>query len=384
MLNNQQERALRSELKRGADAVALARQMTEFDRGRFAIKWAKDFFRTPLPQVQEARGVATILNYDGLLLAHDNDLAGALRDARGALNAGRAIGDEFIIVSQAVRQVCDRTAVSLIERSLACGVAPEQSLADLQKELMQESQTPFFLMGIRGHRACFDQTMQLLQNGEISFTDFRQAMNDYCTGGGFFGTPKRPPGFMLELAIASSYLNIRNERARFLELMNEIQELYKHPSWESLDRMEALYTSVIKEPGLIVSLFGPINMKFFEIELLSVASLRTAYVGLALERFRLARGSWPKSLSELVPAYLPEIPIDPFDGAPLRLLRTETGIVVYSVSLDRIDQQGKRLAKPLESGSDISFELLDPEKRRQPGKPFPDPVIPPPVTGSAK
>ena len=48
----------------------------------------------------------------------------------------------------------------------------------------------------------------------------------------------------------------------------------------------------------------------------------------------------PKSLDELVPDLLPEIPTDPFDGKPLRYRATTDGFVVYSVYQDKRDDGG--------------------------------------------
>ncbi len=377
LLNDQQARNLRSELKRVEPAVDLARHMTDFPYGRAVLKWRRDYVSTPLGHIQTARMVAWLMKYDGLLQAHDNKIVAALQNAKAALYSSRAIGDEPTPASQLLRQICDKIAVGLIQQSLACGVASENCLIDLQQELVQESQTPFYLQGTRGERACFDKMLQLVQNAELSFKEFRQIVID-CAGPGMLGTPGRAQDWKLELAIVSSYLNVRNERASCLAYLTTIQELCGLPTWERLDRISAGGELANKESGLMISLLAPLNKRCCEEELRAIAMLRTAYVGLALERYRLAHGRWPAGLKELVPQYLPEIPLDPFDGASLRLRRTETGIVIYSVSLDRIDQQGHQLAKPLASGSDISFELLDPEQRRRPGKPFPPPPIPPP------
>lgn len=58
----------------------------------------------------------------------------------------------------------------------------------------------------------------------------------------------------------------------------------------------------------------------------------------ALERHRLARGHYPKSLEALVPAYLPEMPQDIFDGQPLRLETLPDGSQrLFSTGLDSRD-----------------------------------------------
>src|SRR5262245_52643943 len=57
------------------------------------------------------------------------------------------------------------------------------------------------------------------------------------------------------------------------------------------------------------------------------AGLRCARVALAAERYRRKYGDWPPSLTDLVPHYLPAVPLDPFDGKPLRYRQTDRGAV---------------------------------------------------------
>jgi hypothetical protein len=72
------------------------------------------------------------------------------------------------------------------------------------------------------------------------------------------------------------------------------------------------------------------------------ARLRTARVAIAVERWRAAHGGQiPDSLDGLVPAFLPSIPIDPFDGQPLRFKKLAKGHVVYSVGPNGQDDGGK-------------------------------------------
>jgi len=98
------------------------------------------------------------------------------------------------------------------------------------------------------------------------------------------------------------------------------------------------------------------------------AVLRGATVGLALERYRLATGRWPKELTELVPDYLPAVPTDPFDGRPMRYRPLSDGVIVYSVGPDGQDDGGalnrKNVVVP---GTDLGFRLWDVTARRQPG-----------------
>jgi hypothetical protein len=86
---------------------------------------------------------------------------------------------------------------------------------------------------------------------------------------------------------------------------------------------------------------------------------------LAVERYRQDHGRWPKALSELVPDYLPAVPIDPHDGAPLRFRRFADGVMVYSVDADGEDNGGD-LDEASKKGKDWGLRLWDVSRRRQP------------------
>jgi hypothetical protein len=107
------------------------------------------------------------------------------------------------------------------------------------------------------------------------------------------------------------------------------------------------------------------------------ALMRGAIVMTALERYRRAHQRWPDNLEALVPAFLPRIPKDPYDGQPLRYRRVADDVVIYSVGPDGQDDGGTQLTKtrisspgPLPRGTDVGFRLWDPERRRQPPKPI--------------
>jgi len=81
-----------------------------------------------------------------------------------------------------------------------------------------------------------------------------------------------------------------------------------------------------------------------------LAHLRLAIVLLGLELYRAAKGAYPNKLEELVPDYMPEVPIDPFDGQPLRYKAQDGGVFVWSVFQNGVDDgcNFHRFAKPLD------------------------------------
>ena len=81
----------------------------------------------------------------------------------------------------------------------------------------------------------------------------------------------------------------------------------------------------------------------------NIAARDTLVAAIAAERFRLKTGKFPAELDELVPDYLPGVPIDPIDGQPLRRIVTSDEFTVYSIGIDRKDDGGQSPAdKPHE------------------------------------
>ena len=83
---------------------------------------------------------------------------------------------------------------------------------------------------------------------------------------------------------------------------------------------------------------------------------RTAF---AIERFRLAHEqALPHALPELVPAYLPAVPRDPFDEQPLRFKKLPRGYVVYSIGPEGVDDGGtERTNRNVATNYDVTFTV---------------------------
>jgi hypothetical protein len=99
---------------------------------------------------------------------------------------------------------------------------------------------------------------------------------------------------------------------------------------------------------------------------------------IALERYRNAHADYPQTLDQLVPAYLPALPQDPWSDQPLRYKRIDPvqdphrrAYLLYSVAADGKDNGGVRMPEtqfPLEAlqrshkDSSYDFILNDPKR----------------------
>jgi hypothetical protein len=267
------------------------------------------------------------------------------------LNSGRAIGDEPLLWSQFIRGNICFLAVRGAERALAQGQPDEPQLAALQTLVERESREPVLLIALRGNRAVEFRLMQAFQRG-----DNRLKALDYLAGGGVEG-----------LVIALLSRPLEAEAATLLVYNTQMVDAAELPETERRAELSRLWTAKPNSLFLQTAAFpiGRLVEPFFHIE----AELRCLLAALAVERHRLARGRWPESLQVLVPGQLAQVPVDPYDGKPLRYRRTADGVVVYSIGSDGTDNGGKldrsRNSVP---GTDVGVQLWDVARRQQPYK----------------
>jgi hypothetical protein len=66
-------------------------------------------------------------------------------------------------------------------------------------------------------------------------------------------------------------------------------------------------------------------------------SLPALLIAIAAERYRLKTDRFPAQLADVTPDYLQAVPLDPFDGQPLRHLIKDGDLLIYSIGLDAKD-----------------------------------------------
>ena len=133
----------------------------------------------------------------------------------------------------------------------------------------------------------------------------------------------------------------RDELA-FIDLMQDLIDAMDLPNPQRLTAFKRIEESINTggRGGTLTGIIWPIHTYLFNIDVRHLANLRTTQTALAVERYRLTEGRLPKSLDNLVPAYMDAIPDDPFDGSPLKYRVRQSGYVVYSVGEDQTDEGG--------------------------------------------
>lgn len=340
-----QTKDLRAALDQVKDACDQTRALVRYPGGRIPVNWAPDIFSTVLPNLQEIGALANLMQFEAKLRAQDGDPDGALLSARATLHVGRTIGDEQIMISQLVRIAIQGVSIKMMERVLAQGEPSEEALKALQDLLEDEVQQPQWIVCLRGERAAFHDIVEQTRKGKVDPSLF---------GG--------ESVFLLGLVSRSSHLF---GLKWYLKLF-EIAKLPLHDQETPMNRLESELKSASPLQTALARQLLPAVQKVFQAIRRTQASLRCAMVTLAAERYRRQHGRWPDSLNELAPTYLKEVPIDPFSGTPLLMRRLEDGLVIYSVWVDGVDNQGKLDNSQMKPGTDFGYRLWDVARRRQP------------------
>jgi len=127
-----------------------------------------------------------------------------------------------------------------------------------------------------------------------------------------------------------------------LDFMQECILGLHRPTWKRLLELKKTREDINRSPGFrwVISSIG-ITVDIMTLRLREIGALRCAEASLAVERYRLRHETLPASLEELVPEFMASVPLDPFDGKPLRYkLRDTEGYLLYTIGEDGIDNGG--------------------------------------------
>jgi hypothetical protein len=127
--------------------------------------------------------------------------------------------------------------------------------------------------------------------------------------------------------------------ATLIETYQQMIEIDKLPIGEQWLKFREAFDAKIFFSLLRTAL--PVIKNGYGIHLRIRANMNCAITALAIERYRLKEGKLPEAVDTLVPGYLSDVYIDPFDGKPLRYKQTNPGYIVYTIGEDGVDNGGR-------------------------------------------
>jgi hypothetical protein len=360
--NADELRAARRVLLDSHKALATARAIRHIPDGGFPLTFAEPVWMiTLMPDIQNTRWVAYLLDVHALIAAHDRKGDEAIESVHACLAVSRGIGDEPTLISQLVRMAEASIAVHSTERVLGLCEASDVKLAELQAVCVAEAEVPRMLYGLLGERAGFQRVLENIDAGAVNLNTLQ----------GSRGTVLERVG---SIPIRAT---IPEQHETGLRMFNQMVEAAKKPHGAARDAemavFEAEFLKLPRYRNLVLGLLLPATTKVNAADTRTTAQLRCASVALACERYRLKHKMYPASLADLPKELLPTVPNDPYTGRPLLYKKTENGAVIYCTGQDRRDDGGLVLDASGQK-DDLGFRLFDLKHRRQPPLPKSEPI----------
>jgi hypothetical protein len=139
----------------------------------------------------------------------------------------------------------------------------------------------------------------------------------------------------------------------YVRLTQDAREWAMLPYYQVPGRLKELKT---RPADWMTSLLAPANVNTIEALNSEEAIDSCAAVAIAITRYRVDHGRMPANLAALIPGYLDALPIDPFNGKPIRLAKESDRWIIYSVGPDSVDNGGAPIRSNGQPG-DLIFTL---------------------------
>ncbi len=293
-----------------------------------------------------ARHAVMLLQNQAVISILDEDSAAALKAVRSQLRILATLDESPGRDGHYEQKSCSFRTLPSIEGMLHATKLDDQTVESLSSEVQGRLRASTLRSVLLGTRAWWVATCEQLLSGELKLSTFHHAPAPHW---------EWTPVWL----IRRGQMRGAELFTRFLDMDDDLPLMLS--AAQQVDR-EVLPISIADWPFLAMGSMGIADE--CRMQAWSVAKLRSTHAALAAERYRMETGRFPVSIDELVPKYLDAVPVDPFDGKPMRLATTEQGIVIYSVFDNLIDDGGdvakleKRVRTP-----DIGFRLTRPEHR---------------------
>ncbi len=305
--------------------------------GRFALDYDRpipDIFDSYLDNLPAIRPVTRLIHLHATLHLIDGNLEAATELIPKMLKVVSPLTDEPSLVAHLIQIAVSDIAIQTLENLLRISTVDDASLKQLDKALASYISSHSVKWALWGERAIFIELCEHMK-----------------TGAGVNGVAM------------SAVLTL--ERQHGTDLLTQLIDASHDPISLCIENRSVKKKQLsLPKTHIFTGMYLPSLPRFSELHLKNLTDMYAARMAIAAERFRLVEGRLPESLDQLVPLYLAEIPIDPFDALSMKFARNESGIIIYSVAEDGVDDGGLVARdKDHKRALDCGFRLFDFDKR---------------------
>ncbi len=308
-----------------------------------------------LPHLAPVKGAAQKLALAAQLAAEQGKLDEATAAIEDGFHVGRTLEPEPLFISALVRNACVAIGASSAERVINRLELTDQQLARIQAVIGSALATNSLARWLVGE----------MTFGMDTFSQVAAQMAQMMSAAGGVTTGPFSGARFGYMIYAASGLMGADEGA-YVDAMIRLQEAAN----EEFPRRLTTVSNIAYEVSggtngwpfvkVMTRMTIPSFAKGFQRDASNSATLRCALAALAVERYRMAHdGKLPATLADLVPQYLAAVPLDPYDGKPLRFKPLVKGFVVYSLGEDGDDDGGRprKVGQKVVGGYDVTFRI---------------------------
>ena len=365
--SDEQRDVLQKILEPNREALAMARRGRDYDRYDYGFDETRRVAWTT-ERVSDLRGLARWIEIDSYLSLAEGDHAGAAASVADVFTLSDSIAGEPGMLVHLVRVSIGAMGRGLAESTLGRATLDDETLGTMQKAV-QRSIEGYDLNGFidrllsdigrriddpdalasdtlaaaTGMQQVWREVAKLWSDeGEIEPDAWWETAAWRATSAYLLACPGT-----LQVGMADEvdyFLDARRRIRAGQVLGNDFDELSKEQGFElgpALSAAQRHYWHGLSE-------------------------LLTLSAALDAERFRLREGRWPADMREAVGDQ--PLPLDPW-GRPLRLMHTKTGIRVYTLGVNGVDEGGITRMDPesvTDTEDDYHSDLIDPDRRGRP------------------
>ncbi len=309
-------------------------------RAQYDLRYA-DGPNALLPHLAIHKSMAGKLRTRSAARVAAGDTAGAAEDIDTILRLAELTGEDPVLIGYLVRVAIQSSAFSAFWDGTSQHAWSDTQLAAFQRRFEGLKQRDSLVQAFRGERLFGKTCFELMREGRLD-PDTLGAMEDDGSGHSF-GWGLVPRAWLLQ------------NQAYHSRVMDQVVDALQRCDPE---RGIAAKGSIWETERVEQTVFDTANRRFHPYRIFthlllpglakvhakadrSLTTSRLAITVAGLERHRLATGSYPKALDDLVPRFLVAVPLDPMDGQPLRYrINADGTFTLYGVGPNHTDDQG--------------------------------------------
>jgi|GEM_PF-4452427 len=284
-----------------------------------------------LPHLPKIREGAKRLAAEALVAAENGEPERAAEAITAIFRIAIHLSEEATLISHLTRVTLETTGKTTLERVFARTEIPADALAVIQEHLLATETGP------------------RLEKALATEMAFGEWIFRYVAANGF-GLLDEPPE-ALSKGLAGAYSAVGLLARDHLFYLSHMEESHRISSLPLRERITTrwpsdYYSSNPLKGQIVTAIMAPSLDRVAEADCHAITSLRATRVALAAERHRLEHGRLPRSLQELVPGFLDELPEDSYNSDGVFIFgEDEEGVSVSSSKLVEVfNGKGRELA----------------------------------------